>query len=264
MIVIFLFGSAIFADYVTPMSPYKQDLSHSLSPPGLRHLLGTDNLGRDIFTRIIYGTRIVVYIFFLTAIIGSGLGISLGLISGYFGGAIDNAIMRVADVILAFPSILLALALVSAVGPGLDNAVIAIGISQVASYIRLVRGQTLSAKQLVYIEAERALGASTTRIIFRRILPNISGSIIVQATFNLGSAIVMVAALGFLGLGARPPTPDWGTMLFDGRSYMRIAPWTVLFPGLAIFLVSLALNTLGEVIRDSLDPRLRSQILGRY
>lgn len=247
---------------VLPVPPYATiDLGQSLQPPSLAHPFGTDILGRNILSGILEGTGLVVYVIVLTVGLAALAGVPLGLVSGYAGGVIDQLLMRVVDVLLVFPSILLALAIVSTLGVGLENSVLAMAVAQVGPFARLVRGSVLAAKQSLWVENARSVGATSISIALGHILPNIAGPVVVQATFATGTSLLGVAALGFLGLGAQPPTPDWGTMLYENRNYLTTSPQGVIFPGMAIFLVVLALNIVGEGLREVLDPRLRSTLV---
>ena len=248
--------AAILAPLIAPYNPVQASLSEIIQGPSGRHLLGTDELGRDILSRIIYGSRISLTLGIVSVGIGLLGGIPLGTIGAYSGGWADLIIMRVVDVLLAFPAILLAIVVVSILGPGIYNAMIAVGVSQLPIYARLVRGVVLSIKEKEFVEAARAVGASDLRIISRHVLPNSLAPIIVQATLNIASAILSAAALGFLGLGAQPPTPEWGTMLSKGRLYLRVAPHVTTFPGLAIVITVLGFNLFGDGLRDALDPRM--------
>lgn len=239
-----------------PLRPYAEiDLSNTFIRPSSEYPLGTDNLGRSILSGIVEGTRIVLYVAAVTVGVSAVFGYVLGMISGYAGGAVDQLIMRVTDILLSFPPIFLALAIISVVGSGLRNAVIAMIIAQIAPFARLMRGQVLAAKESPYVETAHAAGARGWRIMWQHILPNISGPLVVQATFATGTSILGVAALGFLGLGAQPPTPDWGTMVFETQLYLTRAPHAVVIPGLAIFFVVAALNVLGESLREVTDER---------
>jgi len=262
-IILFMISFAIAADYITPLPYYYQDLSHRLISPvvNLQYILGTDHLGRDIFSRMLYGTRIVIYEIALIFLISISIGIPLGLVSGYIGGTFDYLFSRFIDILLSFPSILLALALVGSLGPGLDNAIIAVAISQIGTLARLARGQTLQAKELTYVEVEKMIGAGHLRIMFLHILPNTLGPLLVQMTYNMADAIISIAGLSFLGLGAQPPTPEWGTMVYEGRLYLLLNPHVSLIPGLGILIVALSLNVLGETLRDCLDPRVRAMLI---
>ncbi len=248
----------IFAPFLTPYDPVKQDLTHVLLPPSRFHLLGTDHLGRDILARILYGTRLSLFIGFLAVGLGLLVGVPLGIISGYYGGWLDIVIQRFVDVMLAFPSFLLALSLVSLLGVGLTNVILAVGVSTIPSFIRLTRGSVLVIREQTYIEAAKAVGAHDTTILFKHILPNTLTPVIVQATLGLGVAILMASGLGFLGLGVQPPTPEWGAMLGEGRNYIFSAPHVATFPGLTIFLAVLGFNLLGDGLRDALDPYLKT------
>ncbi len=248
---------AIAAPLLTPYDPIRQDLSQTLVPPSLAHPLGIDFLGRDILARILYGTRLSLVIGFLAVAIGLAVGVPLGAISGYYGRWADMIIQRIADILLSFPGFLLALSLVAALGVGLQNVIISVGIGAIPSFIRIVRGSVLSIREQTYVEAARAIGARDVVIIFRHVLLNALAPVIVQATLNLGTAILVAAGLGFLGLGVQPPTPEWGAMLGEGRQYIFSAPYMATFPGLAIFLAVLGFNLLGDGLRDALDPRLR-------
>jgi peptide/nickel transport system permease protein len=236
--------------------PKRQQLSQVLRPISALHPLGTDHLGRDMLARLLYGGRLSLLIGFLAVGIGLGVGVPLGAVSGFQGGFTDLVIQRLADVLLSFPGFLLALSLVSILGIGLQNVIIAVGISAIPSFIRLVRGSVLSIREQAFVEAARALGQRSWIIILRHVLPNAMAPIIVQATLNLGTAILLAAGLGFLGLGVQPPTPEWGTMLGEGRQYIFRAPLLTVFPGLAIFLAVLGFNLLGDGLRDALDPRM--------
>ena len=246
---------AVLAPWLAPRDPIAQDLYQRLSPPSWANLMGTDEFGRDILSRVIYGAQISLRIGLLCITIALSGGTTLGLLSGYRGGATDAAIMRVMDVMLAFPSILLAIAIVAVIGPGIDNVMIAVSIVLIPQYARLVRGQVLTVREMAYVEAARALGASDTRIVLRSVLPNCAAPLIVQTSLCLAIAILDAAGLSFLGLGAQPPTPEWGAMLNSGRELLLKAPWVMTFPGLAIFTVALGLNLFGDGLRDALDPR---------
>jgi len=250
---------AIAAPLVTPYDPIHQKLSDALLSPSLSHPFGTDYLGRDILTRIIYGGRYSLAVGFMAVAFGVAIGVPLGAVSGYYGGWVDLVVQRFVDLLLSFPGILLALSLVAILGIGLENVVIAVGISSTPSFVRLTRASTLSIRQLTYIEAARALGARSGVIIFRHVLPNALAPVIVQATLSLGSAILLAAGLGFLGLGIQPPTPEWGSMLGEGRNYIFSNPNMATFPGIAIFVAVLSFNLMGDGLRDALDPRLRQR-----
>lgn len=256
-IILILIITAILAPIIAPYSPTDQSIIDRYQSPSGTHWLGTDELGRDIFSRIIYGTRISIQIGLITVGISMVIGVLLGGIAGYFGKWADQIIMRLIDILMAFPSILLAIALVAVLGPSLQNAMIAVGIVGIPQFARIVRSAVLSVKETEYIEAARAIGAKHKRIFLQHVLPNSLAPIIVQATLGIGTAILDAAGLSFLGLGAQPPTPEWGAMLSDGRSALQTAPWVVAFPGIAIFLVVLGFNLFGDGLRDALDPRLK-------
>ncbi|MBR3120338.1 nickel transporter permease [Oceanobacillus profundus] len=256
-LILFLIIVAIIGPYFTPYQPDTQDMLNKLQPPSGDNWLGTDNFGRDIFSRIIHGTNLTLIVGFFSVLLGGAVGVLIGIFAGYYGGRTDSILMRLMDILLAFPSILLALAIVTVLGGSLQNVIIAVAISSVPVFARIVRGSTLSVKKLEYIDAMRALGASDARIIFKHIFPNITSPIIVQATLNIATAILSASGLSFLGLGAQPPTPEWGAMLSDGRNYLYNAPHVALFPGLAIVLVVLAFNMLGDGLRDAFDPKTK-------
>ena len=247
---------AVGAPWLSPRDPIKTAARDALQPPGARFVLGSDQFGRDVASRVLHGARISLTIGLISVAIAVALGAPLGLVSGYYGGRLDMLIMRVMDVLLAFPGILLALAIVSVLSPGLTNVMIAVGLSAVPSYARLVRASTLAARENLYVEAARALGGRDLGILVRYILPNVVAPLIVIATLGLGTAILSAAALGFLGLGSQPPQPEWGRMLGEGRDYLREAWWISTFPGLGIMLTVLGMNLLGDGLRDVLDPRL--------
>lgn len=262
MFALFILGllviCAIFADYIAPYPYSLQDYNHTFEFPSRKHLLGTDNFGRDILSRIIHGSRISLLVGFssiTTAIIFGGL---LGAVSGFYGGKVDNALMRAMDILMAIPGMLLAISLAAALKPGLTNLVIAIAIADIPGYARVVRAAVLTIKEQEYIEASQCIGASDGRIIFKHILPNCLAPIIVQATLGMAGAILSASALSFLGLGIQPPTPEWGSMLSSARQYIRSYWHMTAFPGLAIMITIFALNILGDGLRDALDPRLKN------
>jgi len=248
---------AVFADVIAPNGYDDQDLLARLKPPSKEHWMGTDQLGRSIFDRIVWGARISLMVGIVATAISLVLGTALGLVSGYYGGWVDRIIMGVMEVLLAFPGILLAIAVVSIFGPGLNNVMLAVGIAHVPQFARMARGATLSAKAMDFVEAERAIGASNARILWVHILPNIVGPIVVLSTLSVGTSILSAAGLSFLGLGAQPPVPDWGGMISQGRQFLRTAWWVGVFPGLAILVTVLGFNLLGDGLRDALDPRMR-------
>lgn len=247
--------TALLAPVLAPHDPYHQDLYRRLEPPSWAHPLGTDDFGRDILSRVIYGARISLRIGLLAIGLALTAGTGLGLLAGGRGGLADAVIMRLMDILLAFPSILLAIAVVAVVGPGIDNVMLAVSVVMIPQYARLVRASVLSIREQAYVEAARALGASETRVLLFALLPNCVAPLIVQSTLSLGTAILEAAGLSFLGLGAQPPAPEWGAMLSGGRELLLQAPWVMTFPGLAIFVVVLALNLFGDGLRDALDPR---------
>ncbi len=250
--------TAVFAPWI---APYRQDEIHpidSLMPPSAKYLLGTDDLGRDILSRIIFGARVSLMVGAIAIGIAIVAGVALGLAAGYVGGKLDSGIMRVMDALLAFPAILLAIALMAVLGPSLENAMIAIGIISIPAFARITRANVLSLREKEFIEASRALGAGDLYLNTLVILPNCLSPIIVQASLGIGNAILVEAALSFLGLGVQPPNPSWGSMLAFGRSLLGQAPWYATFSGLAIFVTVLALNFVGDGLREALDPRLRA------
>ncbi len=254
IVILFVF-IAILAPFLAPHDPVLTQVTNKLQPPSAEHWLGTDHQGRDILSRIIFGARVSLTVGILSTVLGAIVGILLGIVSGYYGRWIDSLIMRICDVLLAFPGILLALAIVSVLGASTTNVIIAVAFFAVPSFARIVRGSTLSVKKLEYVDAIKAMGASDARIIFKHILPNIMSPIIVQATLYIASAIITASALSFLGMGTRPPTPEWGAMLSQGRDYIRQAPHVSLFPGLVILFVVIGFNLFGDGLRDALDPK---------
>jgi peptide/nickel transport system permease protein len=256
-ILILMALASIFAPYLGLRDPILMAPVDAAQAPSVSHFLGTDSIGRDTMSRIFFGGRITLSIGLVSVLTSAVIGILLGLFAGYFGKHIDTLIMRFIDMLLAFPGILLALSIISFLGPGLFNVMIAVGISGIPTFARLVRGSVLSAKEDLYVEAARSLGCNDRRIIFLHILPNIIAPVIILASLAYGWAILTAASLSFLGLGAQPPTPEWGIMLNDGRSYMQEAPWITIFPGLAIMLTVLCANLFSEGLRDAMDPHLR-------
>ncbi len=257
-VVLLLAFVALFAGEIAPSDPILVLPEQRLLPPSRMHLFGTDELGRDVLSRTIFGARISMTVGLISVSIALLVGVTLGLLSGYLGGWVDNLIMRLIDILLAFPGILLAIVIVGSLGPGLRNVMIAVGIFSVPSYARVVRASTLHVKALDYIEALRALGASDARIILRHVLINVSAPIIVLSTLGVATAILSAAGLSFVGLGAQPPAPEWGAMLSQARPYLRNEWWMATFPGLAIMFTVLAVNLVGDGLRDALDPRLRT------
>jgi peptide/nickel transport system permease protein len=249
---------SLMAPVLAPHDPIETNLSMRLAPPGTPdYPLGADELGRDMLSRLIWGGRISLLIGFSAVMVAMILGVGIGLLAGYFGGWTDSVVMRLIDVLMAFPAILLAITIVASLGPGLRNAMLAVSIVGIPYYARIVRGNTLSLREQEFIQAARVTGAPKTRIMFRHVFPNTMAPLIVAATLDVGWFIMAAAGLSFLGLGAQPPTAEWGVMLSTGRQFIRNAPHLSILPGSAIFLVVLALNFLGDGLRDALDPRLR-------
>jgi peptide/nickel transport system permease protein len=256
IIVVFLLVT-VLAQWIAPYDPFDQDLSNALSPPGAGHWLGADQYGRDILSRLIWGTRSALLAIVAANGLALAVGGSFGLVAGFAGGRVDAVIMRLVDVMLAFPYLLLALIIVAALGPSLTNSIIAIGIIYTPQYARLMRGQVLSIQGADFVWAARSVGAGRLRVMLRHVLPNSMSPVLVMATLQSGSVIVETAGLSFLGLGAQPPSPDWGALLADGHAYFLSAWWIATFPGLAIFLVVVGFNLIGDALRDQLDPRRR-------
>ncbi len=250
-------AAALFAPLVTPHSPIDQAFRDQLQAPSPVHWFGTDEFGRDIFSRVVHGARIALVVGVISDGIATALGVVIGVLSGYFGRRVDAVLMRIVDILLAFPYLLLAMIVVAILGPSLINAMVAIGIVYTPQFARVVRGAVLQIKEEEFVEAARAVGAGPLRILRHHVLPNIVSPIIVMATLTVGFMIVETAGLSFLGLGASPPTPEWGSMLATGRSYMLTAPWIATFPGLAILVTVIGFNLIGDGLRDLLDPRLR-------
>ena len=250
-------AAALLAPLIAPYDPLAQDLATRLDPPSGAHWLGTDQLGRDILSRLLYGSRISLVIGVVVVGLAGIFGTLVGLLAGYAGGLADEAMMRLTEVFLAFPPLILAMAIAGALGPSLTNAIIAIAAVTWAVYARLARGQVLSLRQREYVEAARSIGASRTRIMLRHLLPNAIAPLLIQASFDMGSAIISAAGLSFIGFGAQPPTPEWGVMISEGRNFISTQPWLSLFPGLSILFAVGAFNLLGDGLRDVLDPRLR-------
>jgi peptide/nickel transport system permease protein len=256
-IVLALVLVAVGQSVLAPQSPTKIDITAALRPPDRAHWMGTDQYGRDVYSRVIHGSSISLTVGFISVGIAAVAGTTIGLAAGFYGGKVDGILMRVIDVMLAFPGVLLALAIVSVLGPNLRNLMIAVGISQIPLYARLIRGSVLVAKEQLYVEAARVVGVSIRVILVRHILPNVVAPIIVAATLGMGGAILAAAGLSFIGLGSEPPTPEWGRMLSEGRDYLRDGWWISTFPGIAIMVTVLGVNMLGDALRDVLDPRLR-------
>jgi peptide/nickel transport system permease protein len=251
---------AVFAELIMPYDPLKPYPVNALEPPSAAHLFGTDDIGRDIFSRVIAGSRISFQVALMVLTLASAIGVTLGAIAGYYGGLLDEAIMRLADVFFAFPHFLLAMAIVAALGPGITNAMLAIAIVYWPRYARLVRGSILSVKNQTYVEAARALGISDRRIVVKHILPNALAPLLVQATMDAGIAILTTASLSFIGLGAVPPMAEWGAMVAQGRQFVTSAWWVPAFPGLAISITVAGYVFLGDGLRDLLDPQLRNRV----
>jgi peptide/nickel transport system permease protein len=249
--------AAVFAPWVAPHDPIHQDLEAPMQPPSRAHPFGSDDVGRDILSRIIHGARISLSVGLIAVGIAGTLGVTLGLITGFYGGWLDDLILRGMDLLLAFPGILLALTIVAVLGPGLFNVMIAVGIADLPSFTRVTRGQTLSVREMDYVQGARAMGCSTARVLRRYVLPNVLPALIVLATLRVATAILTAAGLSFLGLGAQPPIPEWGAMLAMGRTFLRQAWWLTTFPGFAIMLTVMQINMLGDGLRDALDPKLR-------
>lgn len=262
LVISFIF-IAILAPLISPHGPSEVFPGMLRVPPfwseggSSNFLLGTDDLGRDVLSRLIWGAQISLFVGISIVIISTLTGTLLGLVAGYYGGRVDNVIMRFIDILMAYPSILLAIIVVSVIGPGLSNAIIAVAIVNIPSFTRLVRASVMEIKKRQFILAAQTFGASNTRIMFKEILPNCMATIIVQTTLGLSEGILSTAALGFLGLGVQPPTPEWGIMLSDARAFIQSSPWLVTFPGLCILAVVLGLNLFGDGLRDALDPKLK-------
>jgi len=258
-IIVFLIFVAIFRDFLMPYDPNYSDMAKAFQRPNSEHWFGTDQLGRDIFSRIIYGTRISLSVGLIAVTFALTVGTVLGSIAGYFGGKVDTVIMRCMDMMLAVPSILLAITFMAALGKGIDKAIIAIGLVSIPEYARIVRGSILSIKESDYVQAAKVIGNNDMTIIFKHILPNVLSSLIVRATLGISTAVLDTAALGFLGLGVQPPIAEWGGMLGRARGFIFSAPYTLIFPGMAISLTVLAFNMLGDGLRDALDPKSRNK-----
>lgn len=256
-IIIFMVIVAFAAPFIAPYDPLEQVVADALKPPSPEHLFGTDDVGRDMLSRIIYGGQITLRVGLISVSIAGTIGTLLGILAGFYGGWLDTLIMRLIDILLAFPGLLLALTIIAILGPGLFNVMIAVGIGGIPSYTRVARGTTLTVRERDYVMSGRVTGCSDLRIMFRYILPNVLPPLIVLATVGVAGAILTAAGLSFLGLGAQPPTPEWGSMLTNGRTYLRQAWWFTMFPGLAVMVTVLAINMFGDGLRDALDPKLR-------
>ena len=259
VVLVVVVGAALFARFLAPYNPIDQSFADQLRPPSAAHLFGTDEFGRDIFSRVVYGARIALTVGVISDGIALTVGVVFGVLAGYFGGWLDSGVMRTVDVMLAFPYLLLAMIVVAILGPNLNNAMIAIGIVYTPQFARLVRSAVLAIRGQEFVEAAEALGAGSIRVLARHVVPNVLSPIIVMGTLTVGFTIVETAGLSFLGLGASPPTPEWGSMLATGRSYMLTAPWIATFPGLAILVTVIGFNLVGDGLRDLLDPRLRGR-----
>jgi peptide/nickel transport system permease protein len=259
VIIVLLVLVALLAPLLAPYHPHTPELTRRLEPMSTDHWLGTDELGRDILTRIIYGARLTLYVVILVAVIAAPVGLLIGTVSGFAVGWIDTVLMRITDIFLAFPKLILALAFVSALGPGIENAVIAIAITSWPPYARIARAETITIRQADYIAAARLQGAGPLRLIWGHVVPLCMSSLIVRVTLDMAGIILTAAGLGFLGLGAQPPLPEWGAMISSGRKFMLDQWWVAAMPGVAIFIVSLAFNLLGDGLRDVLDPKTESR-----
>ena len=248
---------AVFAPVLVPHPPNDQSFRIKLQSPSSEHLFGTDEFGRDIFSRVLIATRVALWVGLLPVAAALLFGVAIGLVAGYYGGSVDQIVMRLIDILLAFPWLLLAIGIMAILGTGINNVIIAVAIVYIPAFARIVRASVLSIKEKEYVEAARAIGHPDWRIMARHVLPNVWAPIIVQATLSIGQAIIYAAGLSFIGLGTQPPDADWGAMLSSGREYLRDSPWLGIFPGLAILLTVLAFNLLGDGMRDALDPRLR-------
>lgn len=258
-IIILVMIMIIFAPWIAPYNPDKISLTSRLLPPSAAHWFGTDEVGRDLYSRVIYGARASCGAAFMIVLISMSIGVLIGCFSGVLGGRVDTGIMRLMDVVMALPALVLAMALAAALGPSLFNSMLAVAIVRIPAYVRLARGQTLSLREQVYVKASRTYGASPFYILRWHIMPNAMSPIIVQATLDLGGVVLIAAALSFIGLGAQPPTAEWGAMVSSGRGYILDQWWYATFPGLAILITAMGCNLLGDGIRDMLDPRLRTR-----
>lgn len=248
---------SVIGPSITPHDPYLVDLHLRLAPPSASHVFGCDALGRDILSRLLEGARISLGASLLCVVLAAVVGVPIGLVSGYYGGKLDTVLMRGIDVLLSFPGLLLAIAIISVLGPGLFNAIVAVGLARVPQYARVARASALGLREQEFVEAARASGATNWRIILLHVFPNSIAPLIVISTLGLATTLLTISSLGFLGLGAQPPEPEWGAMLSDGRAYLRNAPHVATIPGIAIMVVVLAFNLFGDALRDALDPRLK-------
>ncbi len=257
LLILVLVGSAVFAGQISPLDPTEMNLIGRLKPPGTLGLLGTDTFGRDILVRILFGGRISLLVGVVAVSMGGITGTSLGAISGFYGGWIDHAIMRILDALNSFPAVLLAMAIIGALGPGLVNLMLAVSVTSVPAFGRISRSAVLMVRELEYVQAARSVGVRPIAILWRHILPNSLAPVIVTATLQIASAILAAASLSFLGMGIQPPTPEWGSMLAEGRGFIERAPWLTIFPGLAIATAVVGFNLMGDALRDAMDPTLR-------
>ena len=257
IVVVLMVLAALLAPWIAPYDPEEQFPREPLRPPSTRFLLGTDNVGRDTLSRVIFGARVSLFVGLTSMAIAAAVGIPLGLVSGYYGGLLDSIAMRAMDTLLAFPAVLLAIFIVAVLGPSLSNAILAVGIIYVPAFARVTRANVLSIREKEFVEAARCLGASDLRVMVRAILPNCLSPLLVQFSLGVGYAMLVEAGLSFLGLGVQPPTPAWGQMVGVARNFITLSPWLITFPGLAIFLAVLAFNFVGDGLREATDPRLR-------
>ncbi|MSP49927.1 MAG: ABC transporter permease [Alphaproteobacteria bacterium] len=258
LVLVLLSVAAVFAPYLTPHAATDVDVINRLKPPSLRHWFGTDGFGRDVYTRVIFGARTSMIAGLFTMLFTVFVGGAIGITAGYFRGVFDNVVMRLMDAMMAIPAILLAIAFIAILGSGLTNVVIALSVAYVPRLARIVRSVVLTVREQLYVESARAIGAGTPRILIHYVLPQIVPTMLVQGSFIVAYAVIAEAALSFLGIGTPPPAPSWGNILSDGRSYLSLAPWVTVFPGLAIMAIVLSLNLLGDALRDIIDPRLRT------
>jgi peptide/nickel transport system permease protein len=254
---VFIMLITMLAPYISPFDPLAMDYSEIMQPPSTEHWFGTDDLGRDVLSRVMWGGRESLKSGYLAVLLGLGGGVVVGLFSGYVGGRVDDLIQRMVEILMAFPTILLLLSIIAALGPNLTTIMLAIGISSIPGYTRLMRGSVISAKNFEYVTAAKLVGSTDRRIMFRHILPNIIAPILIYGTLDLAGAIMLTAGLSYLGLGAQPPSAEWGAMLNYGRSYLRAAWWMSIFPGVAVYIAMLSINLFGDGLRDSLDPKSR-------
>ena len=257
VVILLIVVGSVFAPWLAPYAPAEPDYNNLRAGPSAAHWFGTDAYGRDIFSRVLWGGRISLSVGFISVALGGLVGVVLGLVSGYRGGWVDSLIMRLCDVLLAFPGILLAIGVVAVLGPGVVNVIYAVAVFSIPVFARLVRGSTLALKQTVYVQASRSIGVRSLPLVLRHVLPGTLPGVIVYVSLRIGTAILTAASLSFIGLGAQPPSPEWGAMLADGRGYLGVADQLTIFPGLAIFVTVLAFNLLGDGLRDALDQKLR-------